>query len=745
MRLLDSLKTSISRKILAGVLTISTAFTVLITCMQVVFDYHILMDETERQIDIVRDSYLEGITQSFWDLNEEQIAAQYKGILNIPGITYLEVNDALQQTTSSGVKPDQYLMKTFPMQFKSDSGELTEIGELSIYADKQFVYNKITDKVVLILSTQFFKTLGVSLVILWFIKLLLTRHLIAIGAHIKEVNFTRQLKPLLLKRGRFLDDCGDELDDLSSSINVMEQQLHSHSSKLKEYQSHLEQMVDEKTREIKLVLLSIQQGLFTLDERGCIIGDFSHHLRSMLEQDDLQNLPFLDFALSRSSLTNDQKDTINNAFLCCIEADEFAFKANSHLLPTELTVLLENKHKIFEIDWAPIVSQGGMVNRILVSIRDITELRKVEQQAEATKKELKRVEEVLNLEPKSFQSFLDKAGEFIKMVDANSNSFSEDRHSAFLLAHTLKGRARSYKLTDLSDQLHMIENFLSDKNHEVSMNTQQYREEINSFLEMINSYREIWFKKLNRSKEQDISNDILLSVIESYENQENEEIRLRMKQQVIPILKERCFTQVKDICLEGFRGFVKLSQEMGKEAPTVTLSSDDIGLDDQYSEIFVMLLGHLFRNTLSHGMNLRVSDVSIHLKFEKKKDHIIFSYIDTGDGISFKKIMAKYQVDNPRKAPNLTPTELANMIFLPEFSTAEKVDQLAGRGVGMTAIRTALEERGASVQVIVDNTSYETQAFHLECCLPLKGSCLFSQTKFDQHVLIKRAEMKLAS
>jgi len=235
-----SISKSLSRKILVGVLLISSVFTIVIALSQVIVDYHSLVDETELQLSLIEKGYLDGISQSVWDMNQAQQEAQYQGILNIPGMSYIEVmNTDNVVVKTQGIKPDRAMVRFFPIQYSMATGEQVNLGQLIIHADMQDIYDKIISKLMLILGTQFVKTVGVSLIILWFIQFLFTRHLISLERHLVKINLTKAPEQFGLDRGLF-SQCGDELDQLVDSVNEMKSQLYQHTQLL-------EQKVSERT------------------------------------------------------------------------------------------------------------------------------------------------------------------------------------------------------------------------------------------------------------------------------------------------------------------------------------------------------------------------------------------------------------------------------------------------------------------------------------------------------------------
>jgi two-component system, chemotaxis family, sensor histidine kinase and response regulator PixL len=130
-------------------------------------------------------------------------------------------------------------------------------------------------------------------------------------------------------------------------------------------------------------------------------------------------------------------------------------------------------------------------------------------------------------------------------------------------------------------------------------------------------------------------------------------------------------------------------------------------------------LMHLVRNAFDHGIEPSAvrrasgkSDVgTIEIAAMYRGDRTIITIKDDGGGIDLDKIRAKVKkmgVDDKQIA-NFKDSELLDLIFEPGFSTAEKVTDLSGRGVGMDVVRTNI--RSLKGDIIVDTKPGEGSTF----------------------------------
>ncbi len=141
-----------------------------------------------------------------------------------------------------------------------------------------------------------------------------------------------------------------------------------------------------------------------------------------------------------------------------------------------------------------------------------------------------------------------------------------------------------------------------------------------------------------------------------------------------------------------------LSRDMQKEI-ALEIRGEETELDKTLIEEINDPLVHLIRNACDHGLespeerrlNGKDSKGTIILAAEHEGNNIIITIEDDGKGIDPEKIKAKAikkGIISQDKANELTKSEVYNLLFAPGFSTAEKVTNVSGRGVGMDVVKT---------------------------------------------------------
>jgi two-component system chemotaxis sensor kinase CheA len=150
-----------------------------------------------------------------------------------------------------------------------------------------------------------------------------------------------------------------------------------------------------------------------------------------------------------------------------------------------------------------------------------------------------------------------------------------------------------------------------------------------------------------------------------------------------------------------------VARELGKDIGLI-VDGEDSELDKTVVEKIGDPLMHLVRNAMDHGIEPAEQRVAagkpakgmIKLNAFHESGSIVIEVSDDGGGLRKEKILAKAiergLVDADRK---LTDSEIYNLIFEAGFSTAEKITNLSGRGVGMDVVKRNIQALRGSVDV----------------------------------------------
>ena len=152
-----------------------------------------------------------------------------------------------------------------------------------------------------------------------------------------------------------------------------------------------------------------------------------------------------------------------------------------------------------------------------------------------------------------------------------------------------------------------------------------------------------------------------------------------------------------------------LAVACGKEA-RIELEGQETELDKTIVEAIRDPLTHLVRNAVDHGIELPAERLArgkppegrLRLHASHQSGKIIIEISDDGGGIDSRRVRDKAVRANlltPDQAERLNEQEMLNLVFLPGFSTTDKVTQFSGRGVGMDVVKTNVEKIGGTVAI----------------------------------------------
>ena len=150
-----------------------------------------------------------------------------------------------------------------------------------------------------------------------------------------------------------------------------------------------------------------------------------------------------------------------------------------------------------------------------------------------------------------------------------------------------------------------------------------------------------------------------------------------------------------------------LSRELGKEVELI-IEGGDTELDKTIVEKISDPIMHIIRNSADHGIGspderLRSGknpSGTIRLNAYHETGSIVVEISDDGEGLNSAKILAKaVEKGLVRDGESLSSNEIFNLIFEPGFSTAEKVTNVSGRGVGMDVVKRNIESLRGNVSV----------------------------------------------
>jgi len=152
-----------------------------------------------------------------------------------------------------------------------------------------------------------------------------------------------------------------------------------------------------------------------------------------------------------------------------------------------------------------------------------------------------------------------------------------------------------------------------------------------------------------------------------------------------------------------------LARDANKEVELV-LEGSEIELDKSVLDAISQPLIHLLRNAVDHGIepaetrqkHNKKHQGTITLKARRTENHVLIDVEDDGGGIDIrrtKEMLVAKGLISPEEIESLEDRDVLDLLSRPGFTTAERVTDLSGRGVGLDVVQTSVKALGGTVEI----------------------------------------------
>lgn len=477
---------------------------------------------------------------------------------------------------------------------------------------------------------------------------------------------------------------GDELEALGSSFNRMASELKESYASLAEMNHTLERKVEERTgelasrnRDMRLVLDNVNQGFLTVtvngilaQERSTIVdrwfGAFGADLRFSDYIGPVDALYAASFELGYEAILED-------------------------ILPLELSIeqmptRLRSGDREFLCTYMAITKEERF-DGLLIVINDVTaELLNARHEAE--RKEILSMFEALSRDRAGVLNFMDEANEMVQRL------LEGDRERQRQLLHTLKGNAGLVGFGVVAQICHHQEDLLEQREGALGA------EELAPLLvrwQLINEH----LKRFLGDRGQDVV-DVAANEIERVEE------LLRGGAPATEVLDRLAAWRLEptEVPMNRLgRYAVALASRLDKAPVELDVQSNGIRLAPKAWAGFWADLVHVVRNAVDHGVETSDERVShgkpavAHVRITsaiRPGNRLVIEIADDGWGIDWDAVRRKAVTLG---LPSENQDDLVRAIFTSGVSARDEVTALSGRGVGLSAVRRQVDERGGTVVV----------------------------------------------
>lgn len=478
----------------------------------------------------------------------------------------------------------------------------------------------------------------------------------------------------------------DELGLLAHGFNAMSRkvsELVAHIQRsAREESARLEKLVGTRTeqlkrknRDLRLVLDNVDQGFVTVDRDARVVGEYSQvivrWLGSVAPQQSLwsQLAPAGSRALKSFEMAWEQ-----------VVADVLPVDAALGQMPQHLQ--LKERHLRFEYR----ALGGDPFERLLVVISDVTAI-VAREASEAESRDLVNLTTRLIKDRRGFQEFFDEATRLVRCIKSDTT----DQVTLKRDLHTLKGNAALYGLSRLSKACHSLETELAEE----GLGGLDYALLTRSWEQCVATTERLLGERHAGAIEIDEAEyEAVLSAIRR--NAPPHELERLVRAWRLEPLRARLDRIAEQL--------VSTAARLGKGDVAVQVQAGDVYLERDELKEFWAAFSHVVRNAAVHGLESaelrqragKQGRPAFGLLAGIEKDCLFVEIADFGPGIDWNGIR---ECATARGIPHGTQAELEEALFADGVSTQLDLSELAGRGVGLGAVRAVCKRQHGSVRV----------------------------------------------
>lgn len=574
---------------------------------------------------------------------------------------------------------------------------------------------------------------GLAVVLLTLIGALLyrqiTRPLSRMQAMMSEIansqDFTRRV-PV----GRM-----DEIGHSIVAFNGMIEKIQERSALLK-----------QKTADIQAMLQNMQQGILTVVHGSTVHAEYSAYLEAIFETQEIAGRKVMELVFADTDIGSDARSQVEAAVDACIGEDAINFAFNEHLLVGEIAKRMpDGRLKTLDLSWSAITDENDVIQRLMLCVRDVTELRELAAEANEQKQRLEMIGEILAVSQEKFHHFIETSTGFIseneRIIRKHSQADGDAIAALFRNMHTIKGNARTYNLQYLTNVVHETEQRYHELRHPEtahSWDQDHLMQELERVRNAVETYASINEMSLGRKGPgaQDEHSIVVdrahirasLRLLEAADP--NDPAQLVAMRDAVHQTLRLLGTQGVGEALGGvLDSLPSLAVELGKPAPAVRIDDNGYRLRAPAVGIVRDVFMHLLRNSMDHGLETAderrahgkpaAGTIDIEVGLDHNMLQITLS--DDGRGLALHRIRSiAVQRGWINHETYVTDEQIAQFIFRPGFSTAATVSGVSGRGVGMDAVQEFVRREHGRIELRFtdDRQGGEFRQFQTVVCLP---------------------------
>ena len=266
-----ALSNVLAQRLMLLTLLTSTLIAIITTLIQLYFNYLNDRAALDGSVDAVEASVLPSLRESLWLLDDTLVQTQLDGVLQTNGVVYVGVeHDVISYSagdeTAAFARVDEY-----PLLYQS-AGVTHDLGTLTLRVSYSDIRQRLVQLGLVILATNFLKSVAVGSVILFIFQSLVGRHLSSMARYVDDYDQALPPEPLRLDRRRRNGSAPDDLDRLQEAINHWTSANQAYLSKLKDAHQEQAEFTYAISHDVKAPLNTMQMLIAELQEETQLDG-----------------------------------------------------------------------------------------------------------------------------------------------------------------------------------------------------------------------------------------------------------------------------------------------------------------------------------------------------------------------------------------------------------------------------------------------------------------------------------------
>ncbi|MEN9353420.1 MAG: hypothetical protein RL318_745 [Fibrobacterota bacterium] len=546
-------------------------------------------------------------------------------------------------------------------------------------------------------------------------------------------------------------------------LNMMGLEL---GDRLQETLQKLQNSAAETTaakRNVEYMLSAYPSGLVATDLAGTVLPGYARRTATVVGLEQDANLvgmtipELLNFEDPEGNLPGEYAAWLKVVFE---RFGSMPFNDMAGLCPLQES--LNQRGRVVALEWFPMESEPGKLERLLLLVEDVTDRRRIESEmkrlSKSNEESMELVGQLVNLEPDEVTEFVyDSSGlltEAKRLLTSQKRS-REFIESLFRTIHTLKGNSGQFQFKSLQKLASEIEVQLQDlRVMEAGDDGDEYvTERLNSiderlkeadgYLQRLDDMRtklgsrdETAEQKAARSEPTSM---VPLREIDNLVLQAGEMYRAARALGSSPILTNSlgllggAAARLREVRLgqvaHTFQAVVeRLGAKLGKKS--VFTWQGDVGLDIEVMRKLHKAFVHLLNNAVDHGLESASQRKSagktevgiVSLSCKEESDQVILVFADDGRGVDLKAARAKISESEGKseeEISRLNEDEVLARLFFSGFSTKDQVTDTSGRGVGLDVVQYIVNSLQGQIRI----RTREGKGTSFEIRIPVTSAC----------------------